>query len=577
MRNAQLIPAKGEHNVVAFSLRVRVDGNTLTIPSSVQVYGILVTKEVNRIPYAKVLIVDGDSAIQDFEASNEKWFVPGNQIEISMGYLNGQDRLFKGIIIKQNISVRNGSSFLEVECRDIAYRMTLYRQGRYFENKSDSELAAELLSAHGVIPDITATRHTHADLVQYDCTDWDFLVSRMDFNGLLTILDDGIAHIHAPNFNQEPALSLQYGATVIEFDGGLELRDQFDSVVACAWNPNEQAVVEIPAEEPKIKQNGNLPGKELANAAGQAGNTHRHGGNLPEAELQAWANARLLKDRLSRTCGTIKFKGYNAIKPGQIVVLHGFGNRFNGPVYVAAVHHEYLEAGWLTEIEFGLSPKWFAEIVKMEAPKAAGMLPAVNGLQIGLVTQIDDDVDGDGYRVRVRLPILDQQAAGVWARVATLDAGAGRGTFFRPEVNDEVIVGFIHDDPRDAVILGMLHSRDKAAPFKPSKENSEKGFVSREGLRLVFQEKDRSITLETPGGKLILSDKGNGVLLSDKNGNSIELNDKGITLKSKTDINIDAQSNCATQAGAWKVRSRGQANLDASGVTTITGTKVNIN
>ncbi len=548
------------------------------MPGRVSVYGLSVSKEVNRIPYAKVLIVDGDVAAQDFEISNEAWFVPGNTLEIFLGYLNDEARVFKGIVIKQQITIRRGSSFLEVECRDAAYRMTLRRRGRYFENLTDSALAAELLKDYDPKARIAATKHKHADLVQYDCTDWDFLLSRMDANGLLTIVDDGMAHIQPPDFKQTPALHLHYGATVIEFDGGLELRDQFEKVVARSWNPDEQAIVEITAKEPAVKQNGNLPGQTLAAANGPDPSTCRHGGNVPDAELQAWADARLLKDRLSRTCGRVQFQGYNAIKPGQTVVLYGFGDRFNGPVYVAAVHHEYMDAGWLTEIEFGLSPKWFAEIVKMEAPKAAGMLPAVSGLQIGIVTQIEAD-DQDRFLVRVRLPVLDDAAPGVWARVATLDAGDKRGTFFLPEVNDEVIMGFINDDPRDAVILGMLHSREKPAPFTASKENDEKGYVSRDGIRLVFHEKDGSLTLETPEhNKLVLSDKGKGLVLSDQNGNSIEMNDKGITLKSNKDIKVDAKGECATQAGtSWKVQSNGQANLQATGVTAIKGSIVNIN
>jgi len=555
MRNAQLIPAKGEQGVVTFTLTVKVEGKSLTIPSHVQMYGLTVSKEVNRIPYAKVLIVDGDPAAQDFEVSNEKWFEPGNEIAISMGYLNGEAPVFKGIVIKQQISVRSGSSFLEIECRDTAYRMTLRRQGRYFENLTDSELAEELLGAYGIKGEIANTRHRHTDIVQHDCTDWDLLVSRMEMNGLMTIMDDGAFRIQAPDFGQkEPALWLHYGATVLEFDGGLELRDQFEEVAARAWNPAEQAPVEIPASKPNIQQNGNLPGEKLAAANNKGPSIHRHGGNLSEGELQAWADARLMKDRLSRTSGRVQFQGYNEIKVGQIVGLQGFGKRFDGPVYVSGVHQEYLEAGWLTEIEFGLSPKWFAEIVRMEAPLAAGMLPAVSGLQIGLVSQIEQDPDG-GHRVRVRLPILDAEAAGVWARVATLDAGAGRGTFFRPEVNDEVIVGFIQDDPRDAVILGMLHSQDKAAPFTATNENQEKGYVSREGIRVVFQEKDGTITLETPGkNKIVISDKGKGLLLSDQNGNQIQMNDKGITLTSPKNIRINA-----------------------SGVTEIKGQPVNIN
>lgn len=570
MRNAQLIPAKGEQGVVTFTLTVKVEGKNLTIPSHVQVYGLTVSKEVNRIPYAKVLIVDGDPAAQDFEVSNEKWFEPGNDIEISMGYLNGEARVFKGIVIKQQISVRRGSSFLEVECRDTAYRMTLRRQGRYFENLTDSELAQELLGAYEIKGEIADTRHRHADIVQHDCTDWDLLVSRMEMNGLLTIMDDGAVRIQAPDFGQkEPALWLHYGATVLEFDGGLELRDQFEEVAARAWNPAEQALVEIPASKPGIQQNGNLPGEKLAAANGKGPSLHRHGGNLPEGELQAWADARLMKDRLSRTSGRVQFQGYNEVKVGQIVGLQGFGKRFDGPVYVSAVHQEYLEAGWLTEIEFGLSPKWFAEMVRMEAPSAAAMLPAVSGLQIGVVTQIEEDPQGE-HRVRVRLPILDPDAAGIWARVATLDAGQKRGTFFLPEVSDEVIVGFIQDDPRDAVLLGMLHSSKHAAPFAATADNLEKGYVSREGLRMVFHEKNGSITLETPkGNRLVISDKGKGLLLADQNGNQIQLDDKGITLKSAKDIKVEATGEYASKSAMTK--------LQASGVMEVKGSLVKIN
>jgi len=47
---------------------------------------------------------------------------------------------------------------------------------------------------------------------------------------------------------------------------------------------------------------------------------------------------------------------------------------------------------------------------------------------------------------------------GIWARISTLDAGKQRGTFFRPEIGDEVIVGFLNDDPRYPVVLGMVNS-----------------------------------------------------------------------------------------------------------------------
>jgi uncharacterized protein involved in type VI secretion and phage assembly len=48
------------------------------------------------------------------------------------------------------------------------------------------------------------------------------------------------------------------------------------------------------------------------------------------------------------------------------------------------------------------------------------------------VTKLEADPDGED-RIQVRLPILDAQADGIWARVSSLDAGENRGFFFRPE------------------------------------------------------------------------------------------------------------------------------------------------
>lgn len=550
MNSATFIPTLGTSDVTAFALRA----NGEDLPKRLEILSILLCREVNRIPSVKMLLLDGRPSEQDFEVSNEKWFVPGNEIEIFLENRQDKTLFFKGIVVKHQICIRNGSSHLEIDCRDAAYRMTLSRKSRYFEQIDDSELAAQLLDEHGLPHEIAPVNFTHPELVQYDVTDWDFLMMRLEFNGLLTVIDNGKVKIQAPDFNQEATLNLEYGSNVLEFDGELEVRDQFEGVEVRSWNYSDQSVLGIQAKEPAIVPNGNLLATKIAPANKAGINIHRHGGRVVVGELEAWADARLLKDRLSRTHGRVRFRGYHHILPGTIVGLNGFGDRFNGPVYVAGVRQEFFEGGWLTDLEFGLSPKWFAQSIKVEAPAAAGMLASVYGLQIGMVTQIENDPDGE-HRIQVRLPIVNPNAAGIWARVATLDAGDGRGTFFLPEPNDEVIVGFINDDPRDAVVLGMLHSRSKAAPIQASKENTEKGYISRAGLKLIFQEEAVSITLETPGGNLLrISDEEQGMLLSDQHGNSIQLGSQGISLNAK-----------------------GKIQLKASSVTEIKGNPVNIN
>src|SRR3546814_10085976 len=97
-------------------------------------------------------------------------------------------------------------------------------------------------------------------------------------------------------------------------------------------------------------------------------------------------------------------------------------------------------------------------------------------------------------------------------------------TFFRPELGDEVIVGFLHDDPDHPVILGMLHSSALPAPLEATNSNPEKGYVSRAGTRMIFNDEDKSVVVKTPSGKSItLDENADTVSAADEHGNTITM------------------------------------------------------
>ena len=61
-------------DLITFS--IKSDGNEIS--KKVKVISISVQKELNRIPVAKIVLIDGDTSSQDFETSNEDFFVPGD-------------------------------------------------------------------------------------------------------------------------------------------------------------------------------------------------------------------------------------------------------------------------------------------------------------------------------------------------------------------------------------------------------------------------------------------------------------------------------------------------------------------
>ena len=181
---------------------------------------------------------------------------------------------------------------------------------------------------------------------------------------------------------------------------------------------------------------------------------------------------------------------------------------------------------------------------------------------------------------------MDNQGQGIWARVATLDAGENRGSFFRPEIGDEVIVGFINGNPNEAIVLGMMNSSAKPAPLTASDENHEKGFVTRSEIKFIFNDEKKSATLETPGGKKVTLDDDAGVIhLEDENGNKVVIDSNGITLDSPGDIKLKATGDILIEGMNVSAKAKAQlkaegaagAEISTSAVTVVKGSLVQIN
>jgi Rhs element Vgr protein len=300
---------------------------------------------------------------------------------------------------------------------------------------------------------------------------------------------------------------------------------------------------------------GNLEGSELAAAAGVERLDLQHPGWTRD-EAQALADAWALRARLNQVCGRAKCIGLPQLQPGDVAELAGVGARFNGRIWVSGVRHELdTVQGFRTHLQFGSLDADEALLQRLAQPRSPALVAQVAGLQCGVVTDLEDPT-GEA-RVRVRLPLVDAEDDGLWARVATLDAGDGRGFQFRPELGDEVLLGFLGNDPRHPVILGMLHSSAKAPPLPLANDNPQKGYVSRSGMKLHFDDDKSILTLSTPSGhSLQLDDEAGALTLQDAHGNRIVLDSGGITLDSAgalqlnagTEAHVEAQTSLSVKA-----------------------------
>jgi Rhs element Vgr protein len=281
----------------------------------------------------------------------------------------------------------------------------------------------------------------------------------------------------------------------------------------------------------------------------------------------------------------VKTDGTAKVNPGELIQLNGVGERFQGKLFVTGVRQQLEKGTWETVFQFGVNPEWFTETYNVQQPLAGALLPAIQGLQIGIVTQLESDPDSED-RIMVRIPVIHKDDEGIWCRLSTLDAGNERGTFFRPEIGDEVVVGFINNDPRHGIVLGMVNSSAKPTPVTPADDNHEKGYVSRSKMKMIFNDDKKSFTLETPAGnKFLITEEDKKIYFEDQNGNKITMNEDGIKMESIKDIILKAKYDIKGEgvnielkgSGQAKIEGSGGAEVSSGGTTSVKGSIVNIN
>jgi len=160
-----------------------------------------------------------------------------------------------------------------------------------------------------------------------------------------------------------------------------------------------------------------------------------------------------------------------------------------------------------------------------------------------------DNVDPDNAgRVKVRL----NRASGpggdgpeAWARIATLMAGRNRGTWFIPDVKDEVLVAFEAGDPARPYVIGALWNGTDVPPATMDAGNTRKLLRSRSGVTITLDDRSgqERFLVETPGGQTLSLEDGPGAVeIVDSNGNSVKLETSGITVTASARVTVNAAS-----------------------------------
>jgi uncharacterized protein involved in type VI secretion and phage assembly len=194
------------------------------------------------------------------------------------------------------------------------------------------------------------------------------------------------------------------------------------------------------------------------------------------------------------------------------------------------------------------------------------------GLVVGVVTN-NQDPDDLG-RVKVRFPWLSDAEESHWARIAVPMGGKERGTYFLPEVDDEVLVAFEHGNPGFPYVLGALWNGKDAPPATNGDgKNNLRLIKSRSGHVIKLNDEDGKETIE------IIDKSGKNSIVIDTAKNTLTItSDKDIALAAaQGTIKLEAQKIELKSSADTKIEAGAGMDVKASATLNVKGAIVNLN
>jgi phage protein D len=480
--------------------------------------------------------------------------------------------LIKGEITALEPEYKEGM-ILEVVVRGFDKSHRLYRQtqSKAFLNIKDSDLASRLAGEAGLSAQVDGTSTVYEHLFQHNQTNLELLFQRAWRIGYECFVSDGKLYFRKPPVISSSELELTWGRDLLEFFPRLSLAEQVDQVMVRGWDANKKQAIVGQASSGKLYSKIKEPkdGAQLASDFGAGKKIVVDQPVLNQAEANTLAQARL-----NEASGAfVQADGVALRRPdlqaGKVVEIKGLGDRFSGKYLISSATHTFSPSGFETRFCVrGARTGLLADELAQTDP-----LDRWPGLVAAIVTNTDDPMDQG--RVKVKFPWLDDAVESDWARLMGIGAGPEAGFFTVPQVNDEVLVAFLHGDFNEPVVIGaMWNGKDKIPPQAKAAPKGKKPLVrtwhSPEGHRIVLHDVDKLIEIVTKDGRSITIDDQNKKIVIKTSNASITLEDQKMAIETATEINIKAGSNL-------KLEASGNMDIKASGQLNLKGAMVNIN
>ncbi len=386
----------------------------------------------------------------------------GKDIEIKASAMGDRatETIFKGQIAAVEPEFGAKGCTIAVRAYDKAHKLNRVRKVRTFQQMSAGDMVKKIAGDYGLAPKVESTDVVHEFFQQSNETDWDFLWRLALMHDYEVVVSDNDLNFRAANSDTAAPVTLIWQDTMISFRPRMSGVQQFTTVNVRSWDPKGKANVAGTAASAETTSQPGVQRSKVANdlGGGTTTVTDRVAANNGEANAIAKSTLARTADSFYEADGVAL--GDPAIKAGKKVTIEGVGKNFGGTFMVTSSTHTMRGGtGYQTNFQIsGRSSRTLLELIRQPESRDWS-----SSLVVGVVTN-NNDPDQMG-RVRVKYPSLSDSEESAWARIATPSAGNARGLLMLPQPNEEVIVGFEHNDPRRPIVVGSLfNGKDKPGP-----------------------------------------------------------------------------------------------------------------
>jgi uncharacterized protein involved in type VI secretion and phage assembly len=202
------------------------------------------------------------------------------------------------------------------------------------------------------------------------------------------------------------------------------------------------------------------------------------------------------------------------------------------------------------------------------------------GVEIGIVTNVQDPEKLG--RIKVCFPRLPGKPEGDWCRVAQPFAGAGRGFYCLPQVNDEVLIAFERGEAHRPYVIGSLwNGQDKPMPDAYTDDNSRTMIQTKSGHQIVIDDKngeEKIVIADKSGNRTLTFDVKRKKFLVEAKAGDVEIHaEKKIVLDCE-DLEIKTKKTGKIDIGTtFDLNVSDKANIKAGPQLNLKASRVNIN